>query len=86
METAKINGARDLLILNWFEESVAGRQGKGRQLDFRHGRHLDAPGPFNGQNDIALRASTSNLIITFSFPPKLAFPKGFLLNRPISLY
>ena len=39
------NGARDLLILNWFEESVAGRQGKGRQLDFRHGRHLDAPGP-----------------------------------------
>ena len=40
------NGARDLLILNWFEESVAGRQGKGRQLDFRHGRHLDAPGPF----------------------------------------
>ena len=41
------NGARDLLILNWFEESVAGRQGKGRQLDFRHGRHLDAPGPLS---------------------------------------
>ena len=42
-----LNGARDLLILNWFEESVAGRQGKGRQLDFRHGRHLDAPGPLS---------------------------------------
>ena len=35
------NGGRDLQIINWFEESLAGRQCNGRQPDFRHGRPLD---------------------------------------------
>ena len=35
------NGARDQQIQNVFQESIAGRQCKGRQPDFRHGRPLD---------------------------------------------
>ena len=36
-----MNGARDLQIQNWFQESIAGRQCKGRLPDYRHRRPLD---------------------------------------------
>ena len=39
-EVLVTNGARELQIQNWFQESVAGRQ-----LDFQQRRPLDAPSP-----------------------------------------